>query len=69
MHHLMADRTAIIVAHRLSTARRADRILVLNRGTVVEAGSHTTLMARDGFYARLYRLQGMRGPALEAVGS
>jgi ATP-binding cassette subfamily B protein len=58
MHHLMAGRTAIIVAHRLSTARRADRILVLNRGVVVEAGSHAALMAREGFYARLYRLQG-----------
>lgn len=58
MHHLMAGRTAIIVAHRLSTARRADRILVLNRGAIVEAGNHAALMAKEGVYARLYRLQG-----------
>jgi ATP-binding cassette subfamily B protein len=69
MHHLMAGRTAIIVAHRLSTARRADRILVLNRGAIVEAGSHADLMAQQGFYARLYRLQGMRSVAPVAVGS
>jgi ATP-binding cassette subfamily B protein len=67
MHHLLAGRTAIIVAHRLSTARRADRILVFNRGAVVEAGSHSDLMARQGFYAHLYRLQGMGPQARETV--
>jgi ATP-binding cassette subfamily B protein len=67
MRHLMSGRTAIIVAHRLSTARRADRILVLNRGSVVEAGSHETLMSRQGFYARLYRLQGTRHQTHEVV--
>jgi ATP-binding cassette subfamily B protein len=67
MHHLLAGRTAIIVAHRLSTARRADRILVFNRGAVVEAGSHSDLMARQGFYAHLYRLQGMGPQTRETV--
>jgi ATP-binding cassette subfamily B protein len=69
MQRLMAGRTAIIVAHRLSTARRADRILVLNRGAVVEAGSHERLMARGGFYARLHRLQwmGSQPPARAAI--
>jgi ATP-binding cassette subfamily B protein len=55
--NLMAGRTAIIIAHRLSTARSADRILVLNRGRIVEAGSHAELMRREGFYYHLNRHQ------------
>jgi subfamily B ATP-binding cassette protein MsbA len=53
----MRDRTTIIIAHRLRTVRRADRLLVLQRGRVVEQGAHAELLARDGLYARLYRGQ------------
>ncbi len=54
---LMQKRTAIVVAHRLSTIRHADRIIVLHRGRVVEAGSHEELMAKEGLYYQLYRWQ------------
>jgi ATP-binding cassette, subfamily B, bacterial len=53
MDALMADRTTIVIAHRLSTIRAADVILVLRQGQVIEAGTHETLLARGGFYARL----------------
>jgi len=54
---LIKGRTAIIVAHRLSTIRHAHRIVVLHRGKVRETGTHRELMAKGGLYARLYRLQ------------
>jgi ATP-binding cassette subfamily B protein len=54
---LLQRRTALIVAHRLSTVRGADRILVLNRGRIIEAGTHAALMERRGFYFRLHQLQ------------
>ena len=54
---LMHGRTTIVIAHRLSTIERADRIVVLERGSIVETGSHPELLARGGAYARLYRIQ------------
>lgn len=54
---LLAGRTAIVIAHRLSTIRSVDRILVLHNGALVEQGDHHTLLARDGIYAKLYRVQ------------
>ena len=54
---LMAGRTSFIVAHRLSTIRSADMILVMRAGDVVEMGTHNDLMARGGFYATLYNSQ------------
>ncbi len=51
---LLEGRTALVIAHRLSTARRADRIVVLDGGRVLEAGSHDELLARGGAYARLW---------------
>ncbi len=54
---LMRGRTSIVIAHRLSTVQRASRILVLQKGRVVEEGTHDALLAAGGFYARLYRIQ------------
>lgn len=57
LEHLLADRSAIIIAHRLSTIRNVDRILVLKQGELVEQGTHDQLLAQDGLYASLYKLQ------------
>ena len=54
---LMKDRTSFVVAHRLSTIRNADLILVMNDGKVVEQGNHTQLLANNGFYSKLYNSQ------------
>ena len=50
------EELALVVAHRLSTVRRADRIVVLEMGRVVEEGNHDALLAKEGVYARLHRL-------------
>jgi subfamily B ATP-binding cassette protein MsbA len=57
LERLMAGKTTFVVAHRLSTIQRADRILVLNRGRVVEQGDHTSLMEHKGLYHYLYTLR------------
>ncbi|MDR2149578.1 MAG: ABC transporter ATP-binding protein/permease [Spirochaetaceae bacterium] len=57
MQRVLAGRTSLVIAHRLSTIRHADRILVLSGGTVIEEGRHEELIARNGMYANLYRLQ------------
>ena len=55
--NLMAGRTVLVIAHRLSTVRRADRIVVLDRGTISEIGTHEDLVSRGGIYQRLHELQ------------
>jgi subfamily B ATP-binding cassette protein MsbA len=57
LNNLMTGRTTIVIAHRLSTVRRADRIVVLDAGRVVEMGAHHELLRRGGVYRRLYELQ------------
>jgi ABC-type multidrug transport system fused ATPase/permease subunit len=60
---LLEDRASLIIAHRLSTIQSADRILVLHKGRVREAGRHAELVAAGGLYARLYEMQFGREPA------
>ena len=57
LERLMADRTTLVIAHRLATVRAADRIVVMDGGRIVEQGNHAALMARSGLYARLASLQ------------
>ncbi|MDD5606213.1 MAG: ABC transporter ATP-binding protein [Patescibacteria group bacterium] len=58
MWELIKGRTAIIIAHRLSTVKKADRILVLEGGKIIEQGTHQALMKRSGYYRRLFKMQG-----------
>ncbi len=57
MDTMMKGKTSFIIAHRLSTIRSADLILVLNKGRIVEQGTHETLLASKGFYSELYNSQ------------
>lgn len=69
LQRLMAGRTTLVIAHRLSTVKNADRIAVIDAGRLVELGSHRQLLALDGLYARLYRhqFQEPETPAAEEV--
>lgn len=58
LQKLMQNRTTIVIAHRLSTLSRMDRILVFDKGKIVEEGTHTALMSKDGLYARMWNMQG-----------
>jgi subfamily B ATP-binding cassette protein MsbA len=70
MERLLVGRTTLIIAHRLSTVRRADRLVVMDRGRIVEEGTHAELIARGGLYARLYQHQFREGDVqLTAVNS
>ena len=62
---LMGGRTVLVIAHRLSTVRRADLILVLSDGRIVERGDHASLFAAEGLYRRLYELQHPNPPEVE----
>ena len=59
LENLMADRTTVVIAHRLSTVRRADRIVVLVDGSIAEDGTHEELLARNGEYNRMYMIQAL----------
>ena len=69
LHVLMAGRTTIAIAHRLSTIQDMDKILVLHKGQLREAGTHQELLSRRGIYYRLYQLQYKEAGSAEAVGS
>jgi ATP-binding cassette subfamily B protein/subfamily B ATP-binding cassette protein MsbA len=58
LERLMANRTSFVIAHRLSTIRKADQILVLRQGQIVERGTHEELLAAEGLYSKLARIQG-----------
>jgi ATP-binding cassette subfamily B protein len=60
---LLANRTSLVIAHRLSTVRRADAIVVLDQGVIAERGTHDQLLANGGIYAALLREQESAGPA------
>jgi len=66
LENLVRGRTTIAVAHRLSTLRKADRLVVLERGRVVEVGNHDALIEKDGVYARLYEAQTRQQAEAEA---
>jgi ATP-binding cassette subfamily B protein len=69
LENLVQGRTTIAIAHRLSTLHRADRLVVLDRGRVVEEGSHDVLMAKEGAYFNLYQAQARNAVSESAIGS
>jgi ATP-binding cassette subfamily B multidrug efflux pump len=69
LEELMRGRTALVIAHRLSTVQKADRIMVLRKGRIVEQGTHGELMAKGGLYAKLHELQFSRAEQMSALES
>jgi ATP-binding cassette, subfamily B, bacterial MsbA len=67
LHNLMSGRTVFVIAHRLSTVRRADRIVVIENGTIADIGRHEELMTKFGTYRRLYELQFANTDSTRAV--
>jgi ATP-binding cassette subfamily B protein len=65
LKRVMAGRTSIVIAHRLSTVLAADQILVIDKGRIVERGTHSVLLGKQGLYAGLYETQFRRQPAEE----
>jgi ATP-binding cassette, subfamily B, bacterial MsbA len=61
LDHLMPNRTTLVIAHRLSTIEHADQVLVIDHGRIVERGTHAELLAQDGLYAHLHRMQFREG--------
>jgi ATP-binding cassette, subfamily B, multidrug efflux pump len=57
LERILKSRTSVVIAHRLSTVRGADRIIVMDRGQIVEEGTHVQLLHADGYYARLHEHQ------------
>ena len=55
--NLMQDRTSIVIAHRLSTIKNADEIIVMQKGEIIERGTHESLVALNGFYKKLVEMQ------------
>ncbi len=60
LEHVTQNRTTLVIAHRLSTIQRADKIIVLQKGRIVEHGNHASLLALRGHYEQLYRIQQAR---------
>lgn len=67
LEHVMKNRTTLVIAHRLSTIKRADKIIVLQHGRVVEQGTHEQLLAMNGHYTQLYRVQKLNVDELDNV--